>query len=141
MHTSAAEEETTSNDQQMRFGDLELRKTAEGWKYLSEGIGGENDTWCDATSALSPFSGSGVNHLLDALLAAQKLEAQRASSVCKNCSDWKNGCCYFIDTIQGEKVAATTGCTIIATAHDDSGMQVDLRTGPDFSCPNFSKKA
>nr|WP_176451499.1 hypothetical protein [Pseudomonas putida] len=33
----------------MQFGPLELRKTEEGWQYLSEGVGHEPDTWCDAT--------------------------------------------------------------------------------------------
>ncbi len=67
------------------------------------------------------------------------------SNVCQNCSYWVlepesnvHRHCDFINTIQGERVAATTGCSIIATAHDDSGLCVSLRTGPNFSCPNFS---
>lgn len=43
----------------MQFGSLELRKTDEGWLYLSEGVGNEPDTWCDATSVLGPFGGLG----------------------------------------------------------------------------------
>lgn len=122
----------------MHVGDLELRKSEEGWQYLSEGIGGDPDRWIDASGALGPFSGSGVAVLLDALLAAKGQLAQASIAVCQNCCHWKSGCCDFIDTIPGERVARTTGCEIIATAHDDSGLQVELRTGPNFSCPNFS---
>lgn len=128
-----------SQHETMRVGTLELRKTDDGWQYLSEGAGNDLDLWCDAASALGPLSGSGANSLLNELWALKELEARRTSSVCKNCRHWRNGCCDFIDTIQGEKVADTTGCSIIATAHDDSGLQVELRTGPDFSCPNFSE--
>ena len=42
--------------QTMRVGSLELRKTATGWEYLSEGVGNEPDLWCDATAALGPVS-------------------------------------------------------------------------------------
>ncbi len=56
-----------SNQETMRFGTLELRKTEEGWQYLSEGVGHEPDIWCDATSVLGPFGGSGVNDVLDEL--------------------------------------------------------------------------
>lgn len=69
------------------------------------------------------------------------------SNVCRNCRHWElepegNGHhhCDFINTIQGERVAESTGCSIIATAHDDSGLCVFLRTGPEFSCPNFTSK-
>lgn len=63
----------------MQFGPLELRKTEEGWQYLSEGVGHEPDTWCDATSVLGPFGGSGVNDLLDEL-AATKANAEARES-------------------------------------------------------------
>lgn len=135
-----------SDFQTMQVGPLELRKSAEGWEYLSEGVGNDPDNWCDATSVLGPFGGSGVNTLLDELLAARQQAEQKAENVCKNCSNWRlepesggQRHCYFIDTIQGERVAKTTGCELIATAHDDSGLSAYLRTGPDFSCPNFSK--
>lgn len=67
--------------------------------------------------------------------------------VCQNCRYWvlepestEHRHCDFIWTIQGERVAATTGCSIAVTVLDDSGLDVFLRTGPNFSCPNFSDK-
>lgn len=51
----------------LHIGELKLRKGEEGWQYLSEGVGYEPDTWCDATSVLGPFGGSGLNDLLDEL--------------------------------------------------------------------------
>lgn len=131
-----------SEIQTMQVGTLELQKTAEGWQFLSEGVGFEPDRWCDASNTLGPFGGSGVNTLLDEILAARQQAEQKAESVCKNCRHWGEmyeGCCDFIDTISGERVAETTGCEIIATASDDTGLSVQLKTGPNFSCPNFSK--
>lgn len=128
-----------SDSTTLQVGSLEMRKTAEGWQYLSEGVQGEPDRWCDATSSLGPFSNAGVNNLLDELLAARLKAAQTASRVCSNCRHWdSNGNCDFIDTIQGERVADTTGCQIIATVHDDSGLWTVLKTAPNFSCPSFS---
>lgn len=126
----------------MRVGPVELRKTDEGWQFLSGGVEHHPDRWCDATSSLGPFGGAGVNTLLDELLAARQQAEQKAESVCKNCRYWGQvyeDCCDFIDTISGERVADTTGCQIIATASDDSGLSTLLKTGPNFSCPNFSK--
>lgn len=56
---------------------LDLRKTDDGWQYLSEGAGTEPDQWCDATSVLGPFGGTGVNALLDEL-ALVKAELAKA---------------------------------------------------------------
>lgn len=63
----------------MRVGNLDLRKTDDGWQYLSEGLGGELDRWSDAADILGPFGGSGINDLLDALSTAKTdlAEAQR----------------------------------------------------------------
>ncbi|WP_427121592.1 hypothetical protein [Pseudomonas aeruginosa] len=132
-----------SEFQTLQVGSLELRKTADGWQYLSEGIGNDPDRWCDATGVLGPFGNSGVNTLLDELLAARQEAEQKAERVCENCRYWGQiyeGCCDFIDTIAGERVAATTGCQIIATVSDDTGLNTVLKTGPNFSCPNFSKQ-
>jgi len=129
-----------SGFQTINIGALELRKTDQGWQYLSEGMGNDADQWCDATSSLGPLGGSGVNSLLDELLAARELAEQKAASVCSNCvywGDYYEGCCDFIDTINGERVADTTGCQIIVKVSDDSGLETRLKTGPDFSCPNF----
>lgn len=60
-----------SDRETMQVGSLELRKTVDGWQYLSEGVANDPDTWYDATSVLGPFGGSGVNDLLDELSAAK----------------------------------------------------------------------
>lgn len=123
----------------MQVGPLSLRKTPDGWQYLSEGLQGEPDRWCDAASVLGPFSNSGVTSLLDELQGARELAAQQAKRVCRNCRYWTpQGHCDFIDTIQGERVADTTGCQIIAVVNDDHGLYTQLKTGPSYSCPGFS---
>lgn len=133
-----------SEIQTMQVGPVEVRKTAEGWQYLSEGVGNEPDHWCDATSVLGPFGGSGVNTLLDELLAARQQAEQKAERVCKNCRYWgayDEGCCDFIESIEGELVAESTGSQIfVRHINDDSGLSVALKTGPNFSCPHFSKQ-
>lgn len=70
-----------------------------------------------------------------------------SASVCQNCCYWvlepeskTHRHCDFINTIQGERVAGTSGCAIVVDVNDDSGLSVFMRTGPDFSCPNFSAK-
>lgn len=124
----------------MQVGTLELRKTPEGWQYLSEGLNGDPDRWCNAASELGPFSNSGVTGLLDELLVARLLDTRQAGSVCSNCEHWTSDrYCDFIDTIQGERVADTTGCQIIAEVHDDSGLYTNLKTGPGYSCPSFMR--
>lgn len=65
-----------SEQETMQTGSLELRKSEEGWHYLSEGVAGDPDRWCDATDVLGPFGGSGVNDLLDELAAAKEELAQ-----------------------------------------------------------------
>ena len=123
----------------MQVGTLELCKTPEGWQYLSKGEQSEPDSWCDAASVLGPFSNSGVGGLLDELLAARELATLRAEAACRHCAYWTSeGHCGFIDTLPGERVAGTTGCRIIVTVHDDSGLYTELKTAPNFSCPNFS---
>lgn len=68
----------------MQVGTLKLRKTDEGWQYLSEGTQSEPDRWCDAATSLGPFSNSGVGSLLDELLAARELATFRAESAILN---------------------------------------------------------
>lgn len=68
-----------SDQETMQVGPLELRKTEEGWQYLSEGVANDPDNWCDATSVLGPFGGSGVNDLLDELSAAKTQLAMSSS--------------------------------------------------------------
>lgn len=75
--------------------NLQLRRSEEGWEYLSEGYGLDPDTWCDATSTLGPFSGDGVNNLLDELADARArvesltdtLEHIRGKSSCSDAWD------------------------------------------------------
>ena len=55
----------------MQVNSLDVQKTAEGWMYLSQGVGNDPDRWCDATNSLGPFSGSGITVLLDELYAAK----------------------------------------------------------------------
>lgn len=57
--------------ERMQVGHLDLQKTDEGWQYLSEGSETDPAEWCDATSVLGPFGGSGVNDLLDELAASR----------------------------------------------------------------------
>lgn len=68
-------------------------------------------------------------------------------STCSNCAHWQplpryidggpeergNYCDY-----PGEGDAT---CDIVVVALDDSGLDVWLRTGPNFSCPNFTQGA
>lgn len=131
-----------TDNQTMKVGELELRKTDAGWQYLSEGICNDPDLWCDAKNVLGPFGGSGVESLLDELWAAKEQAAQNSQKVCRNCRWWGReyeGCCDFIDTTHSERVANTTGCTIVVKVLDDSGLDARLKTAPNFSCPNFQQ--
>ncbi|NVL49832.1 hypothetical protein F2S72_08780 [Pseudomonas syringae pv. actinidiae] len=128
----------TNEMQTMQVAGVEVRKTSDGWQYLSEGIQNEADVWCNASSALGPFGNAGVFALLDELHAARADAAQRANRVCKNCRWWvRKNYCDFIDTIPAAKVLATTGCEIVVTVNDDSGLNAVLKTAPGYSCPNF----
>jgi hypothetical protein len=125
----------------MQIGGLDLRKTDSGWQYLSEGVHNEPDSWCNATSALGPFSHAGVATLLDELHAARTEAAQRASAVCKNCRWWVGkSVCDFIDTTHAVRALKTTGCEIAVTVSDDSGLHAVLKTAPGYSCPNFTAR-
>lgn len=131
-----------SEIQTMQVGSLELRKTADGWQYLCKGKVNEPEYWWDATTLLAPFGGAGLSTVFDELLAARQEAEQKPERVCKNCRYWgasQDGCCDFIDTIQGEQVANTTGCQIIVRVNDDWGLNAALQTAPNFTCPNFSK--
>lgn len=90
-----------SEHETMQVGSLELRKTEEGWQYLSEGAGGEPDRWCDATSVLGPFGGSGVNDLLDDLAATKASAAARETELVEVLQHirGKSSCCDAWDCI------------------------------------------
>jgi len=81
----------------MKVGTLDLRRTAEGWQYQSEGAGNEPDQWCDATDTLGPFGRSGVNTLLDALSAAAAREEQLVDTLSH--IRGKSSCCDAWDLI------------------------------------------
>lgn len=66
----------TDDQPRMSIGELELRRTEEGWQYLTEGVGHEPDIWCDAINVLGPFGGSGVNDLLDEVHSLREEIAQ-----------------------------------------------------------------
>lgn len=107
---------------------MALRKTDQGWQRLIDG----SDAW----SLPNPFCGPALNDLLDELLAAKEHACKTVNSACKNCRHWGaeyEGACGFIDTIQGVRAASTTGCEIIVTALNDSGLEVNMKTAPNFS--------
>jgi hypothetical protein len=85
----------------MQFGTLELRRTEEGWQYLSEGVGHEPDAWHDAASVLGPFGGSGVNDLLDELAAVKVSAAAREQELVEVLKHirGKSNCCDAWDDI------------------------------------------
>lgn len=70
-----------SNNQTMQVGQHQMRKTEGGWQYLSQGVDGEPDRWCDATSDHGPFSGSGVTALLDELAATKAMATDESELV------------------------------------------------------------
>ncbi|NRC34124.1 hypothetical protein [Pseudomonas aeruginosa] len=65
----------------MQVGELELRRTEEGWEYLSQEADGQPGEWSDATSVLGPFGGSGVNDLLDELAAVKASKSTREAEL------------------------------------------------------------
>ena len=63
---------------------------------------------------------------------------------CKNCRNWSiaNHICNAADWLDEVKYdsnmpLATFG--VFGEAHDDSGLHVVLKTGPDFGCIQFKK--
>ena len=75
-----------------------------------------------------------VNH---AITGQSKTTA--VDPVCKNCKWWDvESNCDFIATIQGEAAHKKGhGADIACRVLDDSGLEVHLKTGPDFGCVNF----
>lgn len=51
---------------------------------------------------------------------------------CKTCCWWEDGRCNVIDTKIAEK--PETRFEIDVRVDDDSGLNVKLKTGPDFGC-------
>ncbi len=63
---------------------------------------------------------------------------------CRDCKWWgayRRNCCDFPDTIPGDKAFSEGhGARINVEVWDDSGLTVDLETGPDFGCVNGEEK-
>ncbi len=66
-------------------------------------------------------------------------------SNCNTCKYWKPSylrkgkmCCDFLDTITAEKPPSNV--ELEAWAHDDSGLMVELITGPEFGCVKHESK-
>lgn len=129
----------TNSNTTMQIGSITLRKAAAGWEYRSASLQPEPEFWSPAGSDIEGLPGTALNALLDELLIAREQAAIKAQSVCRNCKWWLGGVCDFIDTIHADKVAASSGCEIVATADDDSGLSVVLKTGPNYSCPSFTE--
>lgn len=74
--------------------------------------------------------------------------------LCKNCSHWgriKLGACDAIQSsfkivspsvsyLKSFETYAKDGFAIYADADDDSGLQTELVTGPEFGCNKFKSK-
>lgn len=63
---------------------------------------------------------------------------------CKDCKFWDRDTytqprCARIEWFNGQKIAPSEAM-IDATAHDDSGLQCNLFTGPEFGCVKFDPK-
>ncbi|SNS16789.1 hypothetical protein [Pseudomonas segetis] len=77
---------------EFNLNGLELRKTDGGWQYLSEGTHSDPDVWVYASSSLTPFSGSGVDALLDEVKRLQgeydkqAQEIERLRSIISDCA-------------------------------------------------------
>lgn len=57
---------------------------------------------------------------------------------CKTCKWWDEGVCEIVDTIHADQPATTF--QIEVKVADDHGLDVKLRTGPDFGCIHHANK-
>lgn len=80
----------------------------------------------------------------NSILYSNAIDAMRNRIVkCKNCIFWENNTDkYFADgknycTYEDSWNMRPHGYEVWAAAHDDSGMEVALITGPDFGCVNY----
>ena len=55
---------------------------------------------------------------------------------CKTCKFWVDGCCDMIDFTdpRSKKPKPSNHFEVDVTVSDDTGLDVRLRTGPDFGC-------
>jgi hypothetical protein len=90
-----------SQNPTLEVGGLQLRRTEAGWQYLSEGLGSEPDSWCDATTMPGPFSGTGINTLLDDMVKMQACVSAREDELveCLQHIRGVSSCCSVWDFI------------------------------------------
>lgn len=61
--------------------------------------------------------------------------------LCKHCKYYKDNTCNLIEWDDPDYPKSNgTGFGLVAGAHDDSGMYVQLRVDPDFGCIKFVKR-
>ncbi len=60
-------------------------------------------------------------------------------NTCKNCKSWhqKFSICENAEMLYDGEKCQDDGMAIQAIVHDDSGLIVELQTGPNFGCINF----
>jgi hypothetical protein len=61
-------------------------------------------------------------------------------SSCKNCGYWENGDCHLPDWVGRWEPVKQDAMVIYADAHDDSGLDAGVRTGPLFGCKGFKRR-
>jgi len=60
---------------------------------------------------------------------------------CKDCKNWdKNYHTCDVDWVNQNKLIVEDNFALYADAHDDSGLQAGLKTGPMFGCVKFKLK-
>ena len=59
---------------------------------------------------------------------------------CKNCKYWDDGICDYVGWMETDSQVPDDDMGIDADAHDDSGMYVYLKTGPNFGCLKFNQR-
>jgi len=64
--------------------------------------------------------------------------------LCKNCQWWVDGYCEDFDDFEEwsstKKNELSDDIKIIWQSDDDSGLDINIATGPDFGCVHFKAK-
>lgn len=67
---------------------------------------------------------------------------------CKDCKHWHVALghtnwntCEYPDTVEYDQKIAEDDIALYADAHDDSGLQSGMKTGPLFGCIKFQPKS
>jgi hypothetical protein len=69
------------------------------------------------------------------------MTARNNGESCQSCRFWKRGHCDRVEVIEttwNKEVVANDGFVITVYVYDDSGLEANLKTGPDFYCSQFS---